>query len=944
MNDLFRRMKSPMAFCLIFLLALLPPAPVLGAPHSSETLLAKLPPLVAQSDFAWPQGVESVSHLFHTEGSEAGRLRALSAYDVVSDTADPYITALDTFLPQAEVVSPIEPGDWYVLRVEENAAADVLSALLADPAVLAAEPDYPISAGAFTAGELRAAELAQYHLDSYGIPQGLSQVSAPGLGVRVAVLDSGTDITHPDLVANIDTSYTGPRNFIPGKNSSDVTDGYGHGTMVAGLIAANGQARGVAPLAKIIPIKVLDENGMGSTSNLTAAINAVKGSADIINLSLGATAPSAALNEAILSAWQSNCLVVSSAGNDGLPNAPVDGTGVYAAVYPAASIGAIGVMAATGTPAAGGDVLAPFSNWDVTPDDRVEYHVMAPGTSLQSTAAGGGYRTGNGTSFAAPVVSGMAAVLLSALREASPGAQITNADLFTRVAGSGETVRGKTVGDRIYLLRQARLDNMLNILPSTKVIIDQDSLTGELTAGSEPNQLALEVFALRGTLANATLRLTSQTPNVRFDGGASAISINLGALPANTRKTAPFSVYVSESVPNGTEAVFSVSLASGGVSSLSLRKTVSRRAHIGGDILAGHNALTLDSSSAWTIDSPVYIPAGKTLTIAAGTDVTFGAALTNAGTLKIEGTAERPVTLHPTDSENGRVTIENSATAARATLSYVKITNPDLKVSSIDHAYWSGRGTAARPLHVEAGTVSYSQASDFYHAVIKGHIDRSSFSYMADVSIGGGNISNCTFMNNVLPSESSAALTGIDLAGVPAFTRNAVLTPLRFVGTAGSAYDLRGNYFDLTHSVQAQASDFGLYDTLGELAPGIRITADAEPQPSLTADCPPFILYASGLPADARVAGYHTNRLLLTFNTDMAPSPQSVLELLHRQGASLTPAFFYNRRAVSGEWIGPRTWRLDAQTFYSSAFVSAAGLRWAKDEWLCTPDGERRLN
>ncbi|MDR1069997.1 MAG: S8 family serine peptidase, partial [Gracilibacteraceae bacterium] len=895
--------------------------------------------ITAHSLRVWPQGVLSASLLLRAAESDPAPV-----YGVAADTAgaEHYVVSPDVAaysLPGPETGSEAGPeaGDWYVLQVEEGSVSRILAGLLTDTAVLAAEPDYLVSAAPFAQGELQAAaSFTQYHLENYGIPEGLSQINSPGHGVRVAVVDSGVDITHPDLAMNIDAAYPGRRNFTGSGNLSDVSDGYGHGTMVAGLIAAKGLARGVATEAKIIPLKVLDNSGSGNTSNLIAAMSAVRGYADIINLSLGSTAHSEALDAAVLDAWQAGCLVVCSAGNEGLPNGPADGSGAWAAIYPAASLGAIGVMAAAREPAAGGDRLAVFSNWDVLPDDRVEYHVLAPGSSLQSTMPGGGYRAGDGTSFATPVVSGMAAALLSALRDARPGQTVTNAELFSRVVAGTENVRGKTVAGKSYTLRQVRLDKMLQNQPAPAFIIDDSSLRGDLIAGGAANSLSLEIFTLRGQSAAATLRVTSQTAGVRFAGDASSLDIKLGALAANSSAAAQFNVFVSPSVANGEKAKFTFTV---GTAVFTLSKPVTRLAHISGDLTAGRSLL--DPSAVWVVDSAASIPAGKALTVAPGTEVRFEAGLVNFGVLNIAGTETRPVVLRP-GTQGDRVSIVNSGEGARSALNYVTVTNPDLRVTSINHAYWSGHGAPNRPLRVEAASIAHSQAFDFRQAVIKADLDACAFSYLAGVSVSGGSVTNCTFMNNIMPSESNLPLTSLDLTGGLLFRQNAVLTPLRFTGSAGAVYDLSSNYFDLTHSAFASAPDFSQWNTPAKLASGCTLRVDPSPSPALTAECPPFILYAESLSAAEEISGYSSNRLILTFNTDMAQG-QPVLELLHGQNALLTPVSFYDKRAVSGEWIGPRTWQLKIQTDVPAAFVSAAGLRGAKDKWLYTADGERRL-
>ena len=240
-----------------------------------------------------------------------------------------------------------------------------------------------------------------------------------GEGVTVAVLDSGIDTDHPELVGSI----AGGRNFIDGYAAENYEDDYGHGTHVSGIITADGTgssyARGVAPDAKIWTGKVLDYSGSGWGSDIAVAIEyVVKGPdmilgteddhiADIISMSLGGynyngencDDISSVLVNAVNWANEQGVTVVVASGND-----------KYFVSMPACASGAIAVGAVDKY-----DKMAYFSNFGPSLD------IVAPGVSIYSTLRGGGYASWDGTSMATPHVSGTVALML----EANPGLNVS---------------------------------------------------------------------------------------------------------------------------------------------------------------------------------------------------------------------------------------------------------------------------------------------------------------------------------------------------------------------------------------------------------------------------------------------------------------------------------------------------------------------------------------
>ncbi|MEM1309678.1 MAG: S8 family serine peptidase [Cyanobacteria bacterium P01_H01_bin.153] len=278
--------------------------------------------------------------------------------------------------------------------------------------------------------------------DSNAVNWGNDLINAPevwaegitGEGVVVAVIDSGTDITHPELSGNLwtnegeifgdglDNDGNGFADDIYGWNfevgqfdnlvlPGTMNPGQDHGTHVAGIIAAANDGvgiTGVAYDAQIMSIR-LGDVGPGPTgesvflnggSLIDAIYYAVDNGADVINMSLG-TGPSPALEAALAYAASKNVFVVSAAGNSGTsaPNAPAS----YAVEY-GASVGAVD---------SGGN-LAFFSNQaGFDPDIQ---HVTAPGVSVYSTLPDGEYGFKSGTSMAAPYVAGVVALM----RQANP--------------------------------------------------------------------------------------------------------------------------------------------------------------------------------------------------------------------------------------------------------------------------------------------------------------------------------------------------------------------------------------------------------------------------------------------------------------------------------------------------------------------------------------------
>lgn len=333
----------------------------------------------------------------------------------------------------------------YRLRLASAGDVEAVAASLAtQPGVVFAEPDFEgetpesVKNSIWLIGNSQVDYVEQWAPDALRLTE--AHQRSTGKGIRVAVLDTGVEATHPGLAGKMLLRKNGGvrgRDFVD--DDQDASEGggpgdlgYGHGTHVAGLVAL------VAPGAKIMPVRVLDRNGRGNIWVLAEGIGwaldpdkngTTDDGAHVINLSLGTTRPTRLLDTAValatcqfdddddafshpgFDADRTRCakgwaaVVVAAAGNSGSADE---------LIYPAAE-GVKGSRAVAATTAARG--LASFSNsggW---------IKLAAPGDGIVSTVPGGSWGTWSGTSMAAPMAAGTAALILG-LR--APGATKPN--------------------------------------------------------------------------------------------------------------------------------------------------------------------------------------------------------------------------------------------------------------------------------------------------------------------------------------------------------------------------------------------------------------------------------------------------------------------------------------------------------------------------------------
>jgi subtilisin family serine protease len=280
----------------------------------------------------------------------------------------------------------------------------------------------------------------QWYLSEYGVTTLWNKKILFPTRPVIAIIDTGVDMTHPDLAPNLwtnpgevngekgyDNDHNGFANDLHGwdfvNNTPNVRDFNMHGTHVAGIAAAANNNIGIVganPRALIMPVSVMQSDGTGDVATIVKGINyAVANGATVLNLSLGTYANSRALRQALESAY-TKAVIVAAAGNDhrciNRPHDPIPCNGA-APMFPAAYSFVLGVQAT----AQGGD-LARFSNYDddgklfstvttLQDPDGFNYELKAPGTDMYSTIPGGSYKVLNGTSMAAPLVAGAISAL-----------------------------------------------------------------------------------------------------------------------------------------------------------------------------------------------------------------------------------------------------------------------------------------------------------------------------------------------------------------------------------------------------------------------------------------------------------------------------------------------------------------------------------------------------
>jgi len=393
------------------------------------------------------------------------------------------------------------PGLLHVREVAGETIQSTFSSIVNNPNVEYVEPNYYVTTRALPADP----EFSlQYGLNNNGQTGGLSgaDVSAveawdinTGNDVVIAVIDTGVDYNHPDLRDNIWTnSGEIPNNGIDddgngfvddyygwdfSNDDNDPVDDMGHGTHVAGIIAARGNnnigVTGVNWRAKIMGLKFIDANQIGTTSNAIKALNyAVAMGVRISNNSWGGGGYSQALFDSLVAANQAGHIFIAASGNNGLNSDDPANSQHYPSSYTLEN-----VISVTATDEF--DTLGGFANYG-----SISVDLAAPGSKIRSLWLSSGYFNLDGTSMAAPFVTGAAGLLLSiqpslTVREIR-SAILNNVDPLPSLAGTTVT------GGRLNLQKTLSSINAatITISPNSKRMAVTDTLQFNVTGGAAP--------------------------------------------------------------------------------------------------------------------------------------------------------------------------------------------------------------------------------------------------------------------------------------------------------------------------------------------------------------------------------------------------------------------------------------------------------------------------
>lgn len=485
--------------------------------------------------------------------------------------------------------------------------------------------------------------------------------------VIVAVIDTGVDYNHIDLKQNIwinkleipgngidddDNGYVDDVygwNFVG--NNNDPMDDNGHGTHVAGIIGAANNDIGVTGVAyncKIMPIKAGNSSGYFNNSDIASAITyAYMNGADVINMSFGGTSVTMAVQEALEKAYSTSFLV-AAAGNDACQNEPYFPLVPVETVYPASFSFVDGVMSVGGS-----NYASSFTNFDSIKENKIEYECFAPGEYISSTFPGNRYASLSGTSMATPVVSGIAALLRSAVPEKK---DFPSKFLMSQIINTSETQpickywnRKAMVVDAYKALTEAPKPDVSLYdwyTFDTQSISSKNNGDDNIDAG-ETAHIGVELMNRGGMAKDVTATIdvkrladgivdpyvTITTPTVKFsDIGTYSVRDAGKKMESDTVVDVenPFVFDVAENVPNNYQCDINIhvtwknGLDSKDTTIYKFDDVMSVTFHRGEVLPARIDTdTTLTADKLWIVNDTVKICEGVTVTVEPGTNIQF---------------------------------------------------------------------------------------------------------------------------------------------------------------------------------------------------------------------------------------------------------------------------------------------------------------------------------
>jgi subtilisin family serine protease len=585
----------------------------------------------------------------------------------------------------------------------------------------------------------------QWYMQNANIPnawswmEGNEYLAGGDPSIVIAVIDTGVDYLHEDLRDNMWINYGEiPNNGIDDDNngfiddihgvnvvsderfhSGNPMDDHGHGTHVAGIIASSNNyigTVGVAYNSKIMAIKAATASGTLFNTDIAEAIMyAYNNGADIINMSFGGGTASNLVQEALSIAY-TNTILVASAGNSGLPNQPCPkGSPVYPAAYPYV----IGVMSHNQN-----DNPSSFSNWDCKAYNYLEYDVYAPGEGIISTLPNNQYAAWSGTSMAAPIVSGIAALLRTHFTDFN---EYPNKFIMGQIIGNADfdeikfSKHGQVNALSALTNRPVPNVNLFETYVFDSEDINENNNGDRIIDSGETIAVGFDINNRWGKAKNTTITLDSKSPAgidnpwIQFVNNQYVFG-DIGYLSNKDNNKIwvnqelvgfedPLLIHILETTPNDMVIKINVTITYENAMDESDTNIYTKKDSFTLQVRNGfllprviEEDMVLNSDNYYIISDSTLIAAGVTVEITEGTKIQFGTAameepykvvlkpsLTVRGTLHISGSKDNLVELFPSEllydipvvidrSDNGLIIME-----------YAKITNGYLNISSGSH-------------------------------------------------------------------------------------------------------------------------------------------------------------------------------------------------------------------------------------------------------------------
>ena len=732
-----------------------------------------------------------------------------------------------------EAIVPMEGAAWYEAKLYSGTdAMAAVESLRALEEVLLVEYNYQIQTASIDhykpypgdkdlGGNKH--EKDQWHMHHCGIPDGMDAMQTAGgsESVIVAVIDTGVDYDHEDLADNI---WTNPKE-IPDNGIDDDANGYvddyygvnivtgsgngdddnGHGTHVAGIIAAQNNHLGTVGVAynvTIMPIKAAMASGYLHQSDIAKAVYyAYEHGAEVINMSFGGTACSIAVQDALAIAY-TRCVLVASAGNDGAPNEPINNLPPIPN-YPAALSYVLGVMSVDSN-----GVESSFSNFDAFGFNGIEYELYAPGDAIMSTLPDNRYGFLSGTSMAAPVVAAMAAILRSEFTDRD---KYPTKFIYGQLAATSDytaTCLDPKMHGKHNLPQIVNLHAALTKLPTPDVNLQDYALfdtegfaqdtagknngDGAIDAGetialgltlrnrwgmSEHTMVHLDTLSLAG-IADPYITILNDT--VDYGSVGTYSTQDCGRIYTDELLTGwedPFYIHIAEDCPNDYIFRLNVTVTCGNALNAEDTGAYTNTSTILLEVRNGtvlpkiiSEDMVLTPENLYIIPDSTIIEKGATVRVEPGTHIQFWsndredpyadnyiAYLRVEGQFLVEGTRENPVYIYPSDLMDHYVVEIGTAEQGVVSLNYAQVTNlcytnaniHGMITSAYGCTFRNNYGTDMGYRQLDQGVVWDGRCGIAYSF---GHVENSAFYKIGGIGqaayVHNGEFERCIFVDS----------------------------------------------------------------------------------------------------------------------------------------------------------------------------------------------------